>query len=69
MKAVLLQQMDDDKGSSADKEEKIAHTGSGGAFDKTEQLSGDTHRDISDEQLDERLEDDTKEKDKQQRAY
>lgn len=50
-------------------EEIITHTGSGGAFDGTEHPDREPDRDVSDEQLDERLENGPYKKDGQRPAY
>lgn len=42
--------------SDTGKEDEIVHTGSGGAFDETESAADEAEWELSDEQLDERLE-------------
>ncbi|RFM32190.1 hypothetical protein [Chitinophaga silvisoli] len=48
------------------KENEILHTGSGGAFEEAERALDESEREMSDEQLDERLEN-TPEKSRSQR--
>lgn len=56
--SIVFSDKDDDhrKETDAGSEEEITHTGSGGAFDGTEAPAREVDRDMSDEQLDERLE-------------
>lgn len=42
--------------NKATEKEQIIHTGSGGAFEETEYPTEGTYRELSDKQLDERLE-------------
>lgn len=46
--------------SDTGKEDEIVHTGSGGAFDETESAADEAEWEMSDEQLDERLENEEK---------
>jgi hypothetical protein len=65
----LFTDKNNEKAPDTGKEEEIVHTGSGGAFDGTESLSEETDRDLSDEQLDERLEHTKQPKEKRPPAY
>ncbi|SDH28517.1 hypothetical protein SAMN04488121_110142 [Chitinophaga filiformis] len=52
----LFKDRDNEQSSDTGKEEEIVHTGSGGAFDETESATDEAEWELSDEQLDERLE-------------
>jgi hypothetical protein len=52
----LYSDRDNEQGSATGKGEEILHTGSGGAFDETESAADEAEWEMSDEQLDERLE-------------
>jgi hypothetical protein len=60
---------DNDQTSTAGKEEEIVHTGSGGAFDETESAADEAEWEMTDEQLDERLENTEKATNKKRPAY
>ncbi|MVT10630.1 hypothetical protein [Chitinophaga tropicalis] len=53
---ITFSDRDDENQKDTGSEDKITHTGSGGAFDGTEAPAREEDRDMSDEQLDERLE-------------
>lgn len=55
--------------TSAGNEEEILHTGSGGAFDETESATDEAEWELTDEQLDERLENTEKTANKKRPAY
>jgi len=57
-----------EQATETSKEETILHNGSGGAFDETESANDDAEWELSDEQLDERLEN-TQETSKKRPAY
>ncbi|MBW8683744.1 hypothetical protein [Chitinophaga rhizophila] len=52
----LYSDRDNEQTSATGKEEEIVHTGSGGAFDETESAADEAEWEMTDEQLDERLE-------------
>jgi hypothetical protein len=56
MNFTIFSDKDEERQEESVQDEKISHTGSGGAFDGTEAPAREEDRDMSDEQLDERLE-------------
>lgn len=64
----LYSDRNNEQSSDAGKEDEIVHTGSGGAFDETESAEDEAEWEMSDEQLDERLENEEK-TDKKPPAY
>lgn len=65
----LYSDRDNEQKSATGNEEEILHTGSGGAFDETESAADEAEWEMTDEQLDERLENPEKKTNRKRPAY